>query len=204
MKKWLLPCGKRPDRNALAAGVHSIEHGWFMDEESVDVMVRRKTWWVPTLALVDHGIKFREKNAEWSQAQISDEARAEIEILARQKASIPLWREAVRRGVRIAFGTDQSHRLLTGRNLVELEYMVDWLGMSPLQAINSATGEAARCIGRSSVGTLEAGKRADFIAVKGDPLKDIRILGNPENIKLVVKDGVVMKNTLAAKPAQTG
>jgi imidazolonepropionase-like amidohydrolase len=190
-------------RNALAAGVHSIEHGWFMDEESVDSMVRRKTWWVPTLALVDQSLKFRAKNAQWSQAQLADEAKAEVRILARQKESIPLWREAIRRGVRIAFGTDQSHRLLTGRNLVELEYMVDWLGMSPLQAVNSATGEAARCIGVSDIGVLEEGRRADFIAVQGDPLRDIRILGDPENVRLVVKDGVVVKNTLAAAQRQS-
>ena len=183
-------------RNSLAAGIHSVEHGWFLDEESIDTMVRQGTWWVPTLALVPTGVAHRRKDPAWSAAQLSDEHRAEAEILRRQEAQIPLWREAVRRGVNIAFGTDQSHRLLVGRNLEEFRYMVDWLGLDPLAAIVAATGAAARCIGRSDIGTLEPGRRADLIVVDGDPLADIGVLADPARIRLVVKDGIIVKNTL--------
>ena len=89
---------------------------------------------------------------------------------------IPLWKDAVKRGVKVAFGTDQSHRLLVGENLVELAFMVDWLGMSPMQALVAATSRAAECVQCSDVGTLEPGKAADILIVDGDPLADIRIL----------------------------
>ena len=86
-------------------------------------------------------------------------------------------------------GSDQSHRLLTGNNLVELEYMVDWLGMSPMRALLCATSEAAQCMKRPDLGALEAGRLADIVVVEGDPLTDIRLLQRRENMKLVMKAG---------------
>lgn len=183
-------------RNALHAGVHSIEHGWFMDEECVDLMRRQGTWWVPTLALVPRSLEQRRHDVEWSAAQLGAEDLKDEEIHQKQLAQIPLWRDAVRRGVRVVMGTDQSHRLLTGENLVELAYMVDHLGLSPMEAIVASTRAAAEFLERPDLGTLEPGKAADVVVVDGDPLADIRTLGDPARIRLVMKDGVTHKDRL--------
>jgi imidazolonepropionase-like amidohydrolase len=183
-------------RNALQAGVHSIEHGWFLDEACVDAMLRQGTWWVPTLALVPRSRELRRGDAAWSGAQLGAEDLKDEEIHTKQLAQVPLWREAVRRGVRVAMGTDQSHRLMTGENLVELAYMVDWLGMSPMEAIVASTRTAAELLERPELGTLEPGRVADVVVVDGDPLADIRVLGDAARIGLVMKDGVVHRDRL--------
>lgn len=183
-------------RAALRAGVHSVEHGWFFDEESLDAMVRQGTWWIPTLALVSEGVARRREDPTWSAAQLSDEDRAEADILRRQEEQIPLWREAVRRRAKIAFGTDLSHRLLVGQSLVELKYLVDWLGLDPLAALTAATGDAARCLERDDIGTLQPGRAADLVLVDGDPLADIGLLADPRRVRLVLQGGRVVKDTL--------
>lgn len=183
-------------KNALRAGVHSIEHGWFLDEECVDTMLRQRAWWVPTLALVPLARERRAKDEGWDRAQLGDERAKDEAVYQRQLAQVPLWTHAVAKGVRVAMGTDQSHRLLTGENLVELEYMVRHLGMSPMQAIVAATGAAAECLERSEVGTLHPGKLADVVVVDGNPLDDIRLLGDPKRIALVMKGGEPAKNRL--------
>jgi imidazolonepropionase-like amidohydrolase len=188
-------------RHALRAGVYSLEHGWLVDEECVERMLRQGTWWVPTLALVPLALRERAQNAAWAAQSSPDEARKEAAIFARQREQLPLWRDAVRRGVRVAMGTDQSHRLLVGRNLVELEFLVDWLGMSPLQAILAATRDAAACLERPDLGTLEPGKVADLLVVAGDPLADIRVLQDPARLHLIVKDGRPYKDVLDAPPS---
>ncbi|MBI4637958.1 MAG: amidohydrolase family protein [Candidatus Rokubacteria bacterium] len=183
-------------RNGLRAGVHSVEHGWFMDEECVDTMLARGTWWVPTLALVPRSRERRAADRTWDRAQLAREDLKDEAIHRRQLAQVPLWKRAVERGLRVAMGTDQSHRLLTGENLVELEYMVRHLGMSPMQAIVAGTKAAAECLERPDLGTLEPGKVADVVVVDGNPLDDIRILGDAKRIHLVAKDGVPQKNQL--------
>ena len=128
--------------------------------------------------------------------QLAAEDTKEREIYARMERQIPLWKDAVKRGVKVAFGTDQSHRLLVGENLVELRFMVDWLGMSPMQALVSATSRAAECIGRGDVGLLQPGRYADVLVVEGDPLADIRILEERARLKLVMQGGRAHTNTL--------
>jgi imidazolonepropionase-like amidohydrolase len=160
-------------RMALEADIHSLEHGWFIDEHSVDVMLKKGTWWVPTLALVPLSLEHRAKNTAWDKQQLASEDVKEREIHALMEKQIPLWKDAVKRGVKVAFGTDQSHRLLVGENLAEMRFMVDWLGMSPMQVLVSATSKAAECIGRGDVGLLEAGRLADVLVVEGDPLENI-------------------------------
>jgi imidazolonepropionase-like amidohydrolase len=177
-------------KNALRAGVYSIEHGWFMDEECVDLMLAQGAWWVPTLALVPLARERRLRDAAWDGAQLGEEDRKEEEIYRRQLEQVPLWRHALRKGVRVAMGTDQSHRLLTGENLVELGFMVRHLGMSPMQAIVAATGRAADCLERPELGTLESGKVADAVIVDGDPLDDIGVLADAKRIHLVMKGGI--------------
>jgi imidazolonepropionase-like amidohydrolase len=178
-------------RTALEAGVHSIEHGWFIDEGCVDRMLEQGTWWVPTLALVPLSLEHRRRNKAWDQQQLATEDVKELEIYEKMQRQIPLWKEAVRRGVRVAFGTDQSHRLLVGENLVELRFMVEWLGMSPMEALVAATSNAARCIGRNDVGLIEPGRFADLLLVDGDPLTNIRLLEERSRLHMVMKAGSI-------------
>lgn len=183
-------------RTALGAGIHSLEHGWFIDEQCVDAMLKAGTWWVPTLALVPLSLEHRKANTAWDKQQLANEADKEHEIFARMQKQIPLWKDAVMKGVKVAFGTDQSHRLLVGENLVELRFMVEWLGMTPMQALVAATSQAAECIGRNDVGLLEAGRYADLLVVDGDPLENIRILEERARLKLVMKAGRAHTNSL--------
>ena len=185
-------------RTALEAGVHSLEHGWFIDEECIDRMVEQGTWWVPTLALVPMSIEHRKKDAAWGQQQLGEEAQKDTEIHRKmQTEQFPIWREAVRRGVKIAMGTDQSHRLLVGENMVELRFMVDYLGMSPMDVLVSATSKAAECMGRDDLGALAAGRFADVLIVDGDPLDDISVLENRERLKLIMKAGKAYTNRMS-------
>ncbi len=191
-------------KNALEGGARSIEHGWFLDEECIETMLAQGTWWVPTLALIPEGHKRRQRDKAWAGQELADETSKEARIMAGLEAQIPLFREAVRRGVKVAMGTDQSHRLLTGENLIELGYMVDYLGMTPMQAIVAATSTAADFLGYCDLGTLEAGQIADLVAFDGDPLDDIWSLGEASRVRLVAKAGRIHKNTLAGAPPACG
>jgi imidazolonepropionase-like amidohydrolase len=181
-------------RRALSANIHSLEHGWFLDEECVEQMVQRGTWWVPTLALVPLSIERRKNDPAWSGQQLAREDDKDSAIYEAMKKQIPLWKHAVKRGIKVAMGTDQSHRLLVGENLVELAFMVEWLGMSEMEAIVAATRRAAECIERPDLGTIAPGSIADVLAVDGDPLSDIRVLEQRSRIKLVIKDGKPFRN----------
>ena len=193
--------GLKGIRTALKAGVHSIEHGWFLDEECVDMMLKSGTWWVPTLALVPRSVERRKTDAIWSGQQLAPEDRKEAVVLEEMRKQMPLWREALRRGLRVAMGTDQSHRLMVGENLVELEYMVDWLGMSPMEAIVAATSRAAECLERPDLGALAPGRVADVLLIDGDPLKDIRVLQNRAKIEAVIKEGKMIAGARAVAHA---
>lgn len=183
-------------RRALGADIHSLEHGWFLDEECVERMLGKGIWWVPTLALVPLSIERRKVDTAWGKQQLGQEDIKESEIANRLKQQIPLWQDAVRRGVKVAMGTDQSHRLLVGENMVELQFMVDWLGMTPLQAIVAATSRAAECIERPDLGALQPGRFADVLVVAGDPLANIRILQQRDNIRMVMKAGRIFSSRL--------
>jgi len=183
-------------RNALAADIHSLEHGWFLDEACVDAMIAKGIWWVPTLALVPLSVERRKRDTAWSGQQLGDEATKDAEIYALMQKQIPMWRDAVRRGIKVAMGTDQSHRLLVGENLVELEFMVRYLGMTPAEALAAATSRAAECLERGDIGLLAPGRLADLLVVEGDPLSNIAALQKRENIKLVMKGGKIFANRL--------
>ncbi|MGI9334226.1 MAG: metal-dependent hydrolase family protein, partial [Gammaproteobacteria bacterium] len=183
-------------RLALDAGVHSLEHGWFIDEQCVEQMLSQGTWWVPTLALVPLSAERRKRDPRWSGQQLADEARKDQEILQAMERQKPLWRDAVKRGLKVATGTDQSHRLLVGENLVELEFMQRFLGMSPMEVIVASTSRAAQCIERPELGILAPGQCADVLVVDGDPLDDLRVLQDRQRLHLVMKDGVAYRNRL--------
>jgi imidazolonepropionase-like amidohydrolase len=186
-------------RTALKAGVYSIEHGWFLDEQCIETMIKQRTWWVPTLALVPRSIEKRKSDLSWSNQQLALEDRKEAAIFSKMRAQIPLWQDAVRRGVNVAMGTDQSHRLLTGENLVELEFMVNWLGMSPMDAIIASTSRAAECVERPHLGALAPGRIADLLVINGDPLEDICMLQERDRIEVVMKEGEIVAGTRLAK-----
>ncbi|MDB5606930.1 MAG: Imidazolonepropionase [Bradyrhizobium sp.] len=185
-------------RNAVQAGIHSLEHGWFLDEQAADRMIEMKTWWVPTLALVPLSMKKRGDDKSWAGHQMGQEDVKDKQIYNLMQDQIPIWKDAVRRGVKVAMGTDQSHRLLVGENMVELEFMVNWLGMTPMEVIVASTSKAAECIERPELGVLATGKIADVLVVDGDPLDDIRVMQKRERLHLVMKAGKAFTNKLSS------
>ncbi|MCA1454116.1 amidohydrolase family protein [Bradyrhizobium sp. BRP22] len=185
-------------RNAVKAGIHTLEHGWFLDEESADEMIKMDTWWVPTLALVPLSIKKRADDKSWAGHQMGQEDVKDKEIHNLMQDQIPIWKEAVRRGVKVAMGTDQSHRLLVGENMMELKFMVDWLGMAPMDVIVASTSKAAECIERPELGALAPGRIADVLVVDGDPLADIRVMEDRSRLHLVMKAGKAFTNKLSS------
>jgi imidazolonepropionase-like amidohydrolase len=169
-------------KNALEAGVVSIEHGCFLDEEGISMMRAKGAYLVPTLVAPVDVIEQGERNP----------GRVPPPMLAKAKEVAGYHRRAfqaaVQAGVQVAMGTDSGvgeH----GRNARELVLMVEG-GMTPLQAISATTKTPAELLGLGDrLGTLEPGKVADFIAVPGDPASDIRVFEDRTNVKLVVKGG---------------
>jgi len=167
---------------ASQAGVDSIEHGSYIDDAGIAEMKKNGTYLVPTLYLGDWFLANAEKN------HVPDF------YLAKAKAVMPVARQNVAHafasGVKVAFGTDAAvypH----GLNAHEFAVMVK-LGLTPLQAIQAATVNAADLLGWSGkVGSLEPGAWADIVAVEGDPLKDVTTL---ERVKFVMKGGEVVRN----------
>jgi imidazolonepropionase-like amidohydrolase len=166
---------------AVLAGVDSIEHGSYMNEEDIQLMKQHGTYLVPTLYLGD-----------WLMENLSTIVLTP-NMVEKAKIVLPIARQniaiAFKSGVKVAFGTDAAvypH----GLNAREFAVMVK-LGLSPLQSIQAATVNAADLLGWSDrIGTLEAGKFADVIAVDGDPLADVHVL---ENVRFVMKGGDVIK-----------
>ncbi|WP_322516119.1 amidohydrolase family protein [Rhodopseudomonas palustris] len=185
-------------RNAVKSGVHTLEHGWFLDEECADEMIKSDTWWVPTLALVPLSVKKRADDKSWAGHQMGQEDVKDKQIYDLMQDQIPIWKDAVRRGVKVAMGTDQSHRLLVGENMTELKFMVDWLGMAPMDVIVASTSKAAECIERPELGALAPGKIADVLVVDGDPLADIRVMEDRSRLHLVMKAGKAFTNKLSS------
>ncbi|ALX47273.1 metal-dependent hydrolase family protein [Lentibacillus amyloliquefaciens] len=174
-------------KNAVQAGVHSIEHGIFLDDEAIELMLENGTYLVPTLLAPVAVLETAdEKGMPTSAVQKSKE------VIEQHNASIAKAHQA---GVKIAMGTDAGV-MKHGTNLRELGLMVD-VGMSPMETIVATTKTAAECLGwDDKVGTLEEGKQADVVIVKGNPLDDINSLADNDTIQLVMKDGDVAKNTL--------
>ena len=176
-------------KNAVRAGIHSIEHGIFLDDEAIELMLAHGTYLVPTLLAPLAVVEIAETQGtmpEWGVRK----ARETIEIHSENIA------KAYKAGVRVAMGTDAGV-MPHGTNLRELGLMCQ-IGMSPMEALVATTKVAAACMGwEERVGTITPGKLADVIVTKRDPLADIRSLERVENIVVVVKDGRIVKDERA-------
>ena len=169
-------------RIAVEAGVASIEHGSFLDEEGARMMKDRGTWLVPTLYA-------GEAVEQAAESGILTGFRAEKATLA-AAAMRKAIRLAVKTGVPIAFGTDAGV-IPHGSNAHEFELLVEWGGLAPMDAIVSATGNAAKLFGWDDrLGTLAPGKLADVIAVSGNPLENISRM---REVTFVMKDGTIYR-----------
>lgn len=181
--------GTQGIKDAVRAGVDSIEHGSLIDAEGIQMMKARGTYLVADIYNDDYILS---KAPEFGLPQEMVNKEKMVGRLQREN-----FRKAVEAGVKIAFGTDAGvypH----GDNAKQFHYMVKF-GMTPAGAIHAATSSAADLIGRSQdVGTLEAGKYADLIAVTSNPLDRIEVL---EHVSWVMKGGKVYKDELGAAPA---
>jgi imidazolonepropionase-like amidohydrolase len=171
--------GDQAAREAIEAGVDSIEHGSFMKPETLNLMKRKGTFLTPTLMAT-----------EWIMGKIDNYPPAlQAKARAAAAARSDMFRNAVKVGVRVSFGTDAAvypH----GQNAKEFKLMVD-LGMSPIDALRSATANDAELLGiAQKVGTLEKGKLADVIAMAGDPTADITAT---ERVSFVMKEGKIIR-----------
>ncbi len=171
-------------KRALQAGVDTIEHGVYLDEEGIELFLKRGASLVPTLLIrSEHAV------APHRRSGSAPEKIAKFEELARAGAASLF--PAYKAGVRIALGTDTGRTLREhfGRNGFELELMVG-VGMTPMDALLAGTRNAARALGQGDkLGTLQPGRIADLLLVDGNPLEDIRVLTDPASVHLVIKDG---------------
>ena len=180
--------GAEAAKRAIRAGIDSIEHGSFLDDEALDMMKARGTYLVPTLMAV-LGLQEHFDRGIYVPPAIAVKAHLAIASLH------ATFQKALAKGVKIGLGTDAAvypH----GRNAEEFHQMVD-LGMKPVDALKAGTSADAELLGiADKVGTLEAGKLADVVAVPGDPLQNIR---QTEHAFFVMKEGVIFKNEGATK-----
>jgi len=174
--------GAEGAKRAIRAGIDSIEHGAFLDDEALDMMKARGTYYIPTLMAVEGGKEILAKGGY--PPLVTSKMTAASESINQ------VVRKAIVKGVRIGMGTDAAvypH----GRNVEEF-HLLTALGMSPLDALRAGTSIDAELLGmQTRIGTLEVGKFADVIAMPGDPTQNIRLT---EKVFFVMKDGVIYRN----------
>jgi imidazolonepropionase-like amidohydrolase len=176
--------GGRGLRVAIEAGVNSIEHGCYLNEEPelLDFMAQRGIFFVPTFAVYEYHRKSPLPHVRERAHHLRDHHVESV-------------RRAIAAGVKIAAGTDAGGHGHPS-NAMEIECLVK-AGLTPLQALRAATGWAAECLGlEHDIGTVERAKLADLVVVKGDPLADVAMLQDLERIGLVMKGGEIVANRL--------
>lgn len=178
--------GTQGIKNAIRGGVTSIEHGYLVDDEAIDLMLERGTFLVPTLST------FHSRGEDFA-------AGAAVKKQRMAEAAMECLSEAVRRGVKIALGTDSGvgpH----GHNLDELAHLTG-IGLSPLAAITAGTLTAAELMCMDAdFGSVETGKVADLVVCDGDPLADLGLLSDATKLNVVMQGGRIVKDTLPAGP----
>jgi imidazolonepropionase-like amidohydrolase len=180
-KKVAVHChGDQAAKEAIEAGVDSIEHGSFMKPETLTLMKNKGTFLTPTLMAT-----------EWIMSKIDNYPPAlQAKARAAGAARSEMFRNAVKMGIKISFGTDAAV-FPHGQNAKEFKLMVD-LGMQPIDALRSATANDAELLGiTQKTGTLEKGKLADIIAMPGDPTADITAT---EHVWFIMKEGKIIRN----------
>jgi len=186
-KKVAVHChGDQAAKEAIEAGVDSIEHGSFMKPETLTLMKNKGTYLTPTLMAT-----------EWIMSKIDNYPPAlQAKAKAAAAARSDMFRNAVKMGIKVSFGTDAAV-FPHGQNAKEFKVMVD-LGMQPIDALKTATGNAADLFGiAQKAGTLEKGKFADVIAMPGDPTADITAT---ERVSFVMKEGKIIRNGPPSAP----
>ncbi len=175
-------------RNAVMAGIDSIEHGTFITDDLIEEMRRRGTFLVPTFAAIDQLVRHAEDGG--MPGYVVERA---LEAAAAHRDAM---QRCIRAGVRIAMGTDAGSPFnLHGENAQELRLMVE-AGMGPLDALRASTVDAAELCGLDrELGTVEVGKRADLLVVDGDPLLDIGLLRDRDRFVLLLRDGRVVRRS---------
>jgi len=174
--------------NALRAGIDSIEHGVYLDDEAIALMQKRQVPLIPTLSAL-YNIE-----SKGTEAGIPEFAvRKTLKVKPFHIESVQMAREA---GVEVAMGTDAGTPFnMHGENLGEVKLLVDYGGFSPMEAIEGGTRIAARVLGlENELGTVEEGKLADLVIVEGNPLEDITVLLKPESVRLVMQGGRLVKD----------
>lgn len=163
--------------NSVEAGVDSIEHGNYISDADLKTMAAHGTYYVPTIFVGEYV----------AQGRAAEGAPVWVQML---KIHEDTFRRSLKANVKIAFGTDAGGFAWTVNPAKEFAYMVKW-GMTPMQAVRSATLDAATLLGtQDKVGTIEPGKLADIVAVHGNPLADITVI---EKVDFVMKGGIVYK-----------
>jgi imidazolonepropionase-like amidohydrolase len=173
-------------KDAIRAGIDTIEHASLIDDEGIALARKHGTW-----------LSMDIYNSEYTQAEgkkngvLEDNLRKDREVAEIQREN---FRKAHRAGVKMVYGTD-SGVYPHGDNARQFRWMVRY-GMTPLEAVRAATLNAAEALGRADVGVLEAGRWADMVAVSGDPAADVTLL---ESIPVVIKAGEIVKDTRSAR-----
>jgi imidazolonepropionase-like amidohydrolase len=175
-------------KNAVRAGIHSIEHGIYLDDDAIELMLEHGTFLVPTLLAPVAVLEAADEMPEYGVRKAEEAVEAHRESIAK----------AYQAGVKIAMGTDAGV-MPHGTNLRELGLMQD-IGMSPMDVLVATTKVAAECLGWDDrLGTVQVGKLADIVVTATDPLSNIRSLEDNDNIVLVVQDGRVVKDIRGQK-----
>lgn len=171
-------------KNCVEAGIHSIEHGIYLDDEVIEKMIEKGTYLVPTLLAPVSVIEFAD---ELGISEVG--LQKSKEVMGAHQAS---FKKAYDAGVNIAMGTDAGV-FKHGTNLRELELMVE-AGATPMDAIVISTKNAAECMQYEDLGLVKEGYLADFILTENNPLENIGLLKNNDEIKVVAKEGQILKN----------
>ena len=169
-------------KRAVRAGVASIEHGTYIDDEGIALMIKMGTYHVPTI-IAGKSVADSAKKPGYYPAIIAKKATEVGGVIQHAFA------KTYKAGVKIAFGTDAGV-YAHGKNWMEFVYMNE-AGMPALECIKAATVSAADLLGNDMIGNIEKGKYADIIAVDGDPIKDLHEM---KNVKFVMKEGKIFKN----------
>jgi len=178
--------GTRGIQNALRAGIDSIEHGVYLDDETISMMMERDIPYIPTISAL---YNIETKGIEAGIPAFAVEKTLKVKPFHLE--SIRMAREA---GVAVAAGTDAGTPFnLHGENLGEIKLLVNYGGFSPMGAIEAGTRVAARVLGlEKELGTVAEGKVADLVMVEGNPLDNIDVLLNQESIRLVMQGGRIV------------